>query len=315
MALLVELREGTAKKAPLDSRVYRELDALFSQLSLENCFFDENQYGEQYSIRSLVDCLIDEDDGVPYKTPEYIKTLNSFTSEFCRYKLVSPEMESDLFLRIGAIKHYLAGIRDRAERFQINQQDLVNAKQLVDRYFTCRNILIRANIRLIMSLAKSYIGPRISFDELLSVGIEILPECVDRFNVLLGYRFSTYATTCVKRKLLRYVQKQQKLFLAEDIGPEVLVSSPESTKGIFSRDASLVISLIESLLDQLNARERDVLERRFGIKGQKQTLRIIADSLGVSHQRVRQIEAQALSKLNKLAKRAEYVDALMPIAG
>ena len=49
MALLVELREGTAKKAPLDSRIYSELDALFSQLSLENCFFDENQYGIQWN--------------------------------------------------------------------------------------------------------------------------------------------------------------------------------------------------------------------------------------------------------------------------
>ena len=123
---------------------------------------------------------------MPYETPEYIKSLNSYTSDFCSYKLVSPEMESDLFLRIGAIKQHLIDIKARAAKDQINQQDISNAKQLVSCYFTYRNILIRANVRLVMSLAKSYISPRMSFDELLSVGIEALPLCVYRFNVLLG---------------------------------------------------------------------------------------------------------------------------------
>ena len=115
--------------------------------------------------------------------------------------------------------------------------------------------------------------------------------------------------------MLRYVQKQQKLSLAEDIGPEVLVSVPDSSQGGFSDDPNVVLNLIEALLNQLNARERDVLENRFGIKGQKQTLRVIAERLGVSHQRVRQIETHALNKLNLLAKSSEYADALMPIAG
>ena len=314
MTVLAEISKKT-QTAVVDRSVYKELNLLLSKLSLQNCFFDAVQFGEEYSIRSLLDSVIDEDDGVPYETPEYIKSLNSYTGDFCSYKLVSPEMESDLFLRIGAIKQHLIDIKARAAKDQINQQDISNAKQLVCCYFTYRNILIRANVRLVMSLAKSYISPRMSFDELLSVGIEALPLCVDRFNVLLGYRFSTFATTCVRRQMLRYVQKQQKLSLAEDIGPEVLVSVPDSSQGGFSDDPNVVLNLIEALLNQLNARERDVLENRFGIKGQKQTLRVIAERLGVSHQRVRQIETHALNKLNLLAKSSEYADALMPIAG
>ena len=74
MTLLAEISNNT-KTAAVDCDLYKELNLLLSKLSLQNCFFDAGQFGEEYSIRSLLDSVIDEDDGVPYETPEYILSL------------------------------------------------------------------------------------------------------------------------------------------------------------------------------------------------------------------------------------------------
>ncbi|MCH2668338.1 MAG: hypothetical protein MK009_00545, partial [Gammaproteobacteria bacterium] len=84
--MLAEISKKT-QTAVVDRSLYKELNLLLSKLSLQNCFFDVVQSGEEYSIRSLLDSVIDEDDGVPYETPEYIKSLNSYTGDFCSYKL------------------------------------------------------------------------------------------------------------------------------------------------------------------------------------------------------------------------------------
>jgi RNA polymerase sigma factor (sigma-70 family) len=171
-----------------------------------------------------------------------------------------------------------------------------------------RERIICGNLRLVISIAKNCKSVDLTFDELCSEGVFALMRAVDCFNIDRGFRFSTYAYTAIARAVHREAGE------ARIRGQRQINGVPTSTLERFEEmDAEATINedslgrsgeLLRKLMGGLNPREQLVINARYGIdRDQPQlTFQRLGEILGVSKERVRQIEARALRELKRMAQ-------------
>lgn len=225
-----------------------------------------------------------------------------------------------------------------------------------------RDIMIRSNLRLVISIAKKYVHLGIPFMDLIEEGNVGLMKAVEKYNPNRGFRFSTYAAWWIKQSVTRSIFEQSRTIripvyvnelLAkykktneklmgklkriptdEEVAKSMHLSLEKVLKlrGCITQPSSLdapidqeggneIIDLIEdkssaspekelnnffdkerlnSFLEFVNEREHEVLNMRFGlVDGCAHTLAEVSKKIGVSRERVRQIEESALKKLKK----------------
>ena len=233
-----------------------------------------------------------------------------------------------------------------------------------------RKKMIRANLRLVINIAKRYMHLGTQLLDLIEEGNLGLMKAVDKFNYRRGYRFSTYAAWWIRQSITRSIsdqgktirlpvymneliskwkktreqlsQKLNRIPRDEEIAKKVRLpkdkieeinfwlstktSSLEAPVGeegetqvidlVEDQNATAPDAAIERLLDReridnlleiMSQRERGVLDLRFGLirNGRTHTLAEVSKKLGVSRERVRQIEEGALKKLRKFVQQQE----------
>ena len=185
---------------------------------------------------------------------------------------------------------------------------------------TARARLATANLRLVVSIAKHYRSAQTPFEDLIQEGNKGLLKALDRYQPALGYRFSTYATWWITSQILDAIGNATRgvRIPAHRLGE---VAAPESMS--FESNVSMVESLmlahdtaapateaqlhtrvlaqeVRAVLTELTEREREVIESRFGLDGHdSRSLEWLGQRLGITRERVRQIEARALQKLQR----------------
>jgi len=163
--------------------------------------------------------------------------------------------------------------------------------------------IVQSNLRLVMKLAYHYAPTPEEVDDFISDGNLILLKAAEKFDYSRGYRFSTYATHAISRHYFRMLhRRQQQRSRERSIADENLnrLSAPEGDG--FPFPEQLAGELIRRFDDCLNPREKSILEQRFGLRGESAaTLKTVASSVGLSKERVRQLQRTALDKLQVLA--------------
>jgi RNA polymerase primary sigma factor len=183
-----------------------------------------------------------------------------------------------------------------------------------------REELARRNLRLVVSIAKHYKSPHTNFMDLIQEGNRGLLKALDRFDCTLGYRFSTYATWWIKSHVLDAVgQAARGLRIpAHRLGEvglpepmsfennvsvvEAVMAQQETTMASPEGEvhARVLSEQVKLVLGELTEREREVITARFGLDGREsESLEFLGQRYGITRERVRQIEARALEKLQR----------------
>ncbi len=237
-----------------------------------------------------------------------IPDLPSHLKRLCEMQLLQHDEERILFQRMNYLRYRAHLIRSQLDPKTSTEWDVVRIQSLLKAADWHRDLIVRSNMRLVMSIIKKFVNANNAFDDLLSDGAMAIMRAVDKFDYDRGFRFSTYATQVVRRNAYRTIMQRQNDKLRTAISTEesgVDVCEVERT-GIDENRWQLLRSRLAEMLDQLDRREKLIIRARFSLGSHRrvQTLQRLAEVLGVSKERVRQIEKRALEKLRALVDKS-----------
>jgi len=283
-------------------------------------------------------------------------TISLYLKEMARVPLLTPEEETSLAKRLErgrrAERIYARGGHTDEENIRLRREVALGQQ--------ARDHLIKANTRLVVSIAKKYMGQGVPFSDLIQEGNLGLMKAVEKFDYRRGYKFSTYATWWIRQAITRALADQGRTIrvpvhmsdrlrklhqvsrqleqmwgrkptpeeLAEEMDLEpakvrwmlrvsrhpVSLERPvgeeeDSELGNFIEDVDaptppdvayhhMLQEKLEDVLSTLTPREARILRLRFGLQnGRSYTLEEVGRKFGLTRERIRQIEGQALRKL------------------
>ena len=221
-------------------------------------------------------------------------------------QLLTAEQERRLFLQMNYLKYRANALRSRLDPANPSRSRVEEIEAALSDVKRIRDCLCEHNLRLVLAIARKLSNSQLQFEECVSDGFPILLRCVDLFDASRGFRFSTYVTHAIQRHLYRVLQKSHRLRQKQSPTNSELLASiaeHESNPDAEIDHAALFQSIWQAARSELNEREQSIVIRRFGLHGgNAQSLRQIAESLGISKERVRQVQMHAMDKLQDVAR-------------
>lgn len=175
-----------------------------------------------------------------------------------------------------------------------------------------RDTLIIHNLRLVVYIAKKFENTGIWLEDLVSIGTVGLIKAVNTFSPDKNIKLATYASRCIENEILMYLRKYSQyrydISIDEPLnvdwdGNELLLSD------VLGTDSDTVNSHIEEEVEKqllhdavnhLGAREKKIMEMRFGLNGCKErTQKEVADEIGISQSYISRLEKRIIKQLRE----------------
>ncbi len=297
-------------------------------------------------------------------------SVGLYLKEIGQVPLLSREEEIALAKRMEAAKR----ARRALERDSLAPDTRMALRSIVHDGVAAREHLVRANSRLVVSVAKKYMGRGVPFIDLIQEGNIGLIRAAKKFDYTLGNKFSTYATWWIRQAVTRAIADQSRTIripvhmgdqinkllrtthrLTQELGRDPsaeemaealdletervenmlqvarrplslelpidedgdselgdFIENDESVAPAEVVSSSILRDLLLDVLEDLSPREVRILQMRYGlVDGQTYTLEEVGQKLGVTRERIRQIEVQALSRLRHPAHARKLRDFLV----
>jgi len=220
--------------------------------------------------------------------------------------LLSKEQEQHMFRKMNFLKYKAASLRERLDPAHARIQDLKEVEDLQEQATRVKDFLIRANMRLVYSNAKRHAGAADNYFELVSDGNMSLIRAVEKFDFSRGFKFSTYATWAIMKNFARSIPEERKRRERYVTGNEEFFDAAADNR---SDEQELVQSAeqaafrVNRLLEDLQPREREIIRMRAGLdhNAKGMTLEEIGQRLGITKERVRQLNVRAMKRLRDIA--------------
>jgi RNA polymerase primary sigma factor len=235
----------------------------------------------------------------PPGLPPYLANLYSIP-------LLNKEQEVYHFRKLNYLKFRAARLRDQLDLSQTTVQTIDEIERLLDEAGEVKNLLTRSNLRLVVSVAKKHVGPNGNFFEMISDGNISLIRAIEKFDFGRGFKFSTYATWAIMKNFARSIPAEHTQHDRFRTGTdEMFMASADRRTDQFGQELAnrQQRSALERILTRLDERERNIIVQRYGLEQGTEplTLEQLGERFGVTKERIRQLEARALTKLRQIA--------------
>jgi RNA polymerase primary sigma factor len=237
---------------------------------------------------------------LPSGLPPYLASLYEVP-------LLTREQEVHLFRKMNYLKYKANRLRDQLDPLRPKSGIMDQIEELYDDSVATKNEIISANLRLVVSIAKRHVAPGENFFELVSDGNISLIRAVEKFDYSRGNKFSTYASWAIMKNFARTIPDEHRhrdrfrTSHAEMFGATEDARSDQYEQESAQNQRE---NQVEKILERLDEREQKIIISRFGLnRGHEPlTLKEVGAEMGVTKERIRQIEARALSKLRRAAQ-------------
>lgn len=239
-----------------------------------------------------------DSNAVPQDLPPHLAVM-------CESRLLHADEERHLFRKMNYLKFRANSIRVTLNPDALDIVALEQAEEGLAAARMVRDRIVRANMRLVISVVKKFVTQQVSFDELLSEGVDTLMNAVEKFDYDRGFRFSTYAYRSIARHSYRVVtdrQKDSSRFMTGSDAAEYDAEEVE-TSSLNERTWNNLRRLLSSMMNHLDRREQFIIRGRYALGAHRKvrSFQCLADKLGISKERVRQLESRAVNKLRAMA--------------
>jgi len=238
------------------------------------------------------------------------KDWQQFIETVKKIPMLNREQEVQLFRRYNFLKYLSADTISKLSLHSPCGRTAYQAQELLNESQQLKNIIIEANLKLVVKIAGRH-STSANLQDLVSEGNMALMRAVEKFDYMKGFRFSTYASWVISRAFARYLPAQARMSAgAEQSAEESQQAAAETTSGIEAIETAHS-SLMQVIDENLTERERYVIRYHFGLSGtivkkDFKTLKQIGEDLGITKERVRQIELESLQKLRQTLSPEEF---------
>ncbi len=365
---LLKTLPDVEENVPLLDTIMEELQAANIQLFTSQKDVDEleaNEFGANNKFVGKINGVVYDPEEHPHAAPLFDlssvpidDSVGLYFREMGQQGLLTAEEEVNLAKEIEAGREVETQMADPAIELSLNEQD--KAYLVREKGDAARAHLIRANTRLVVSIAKKYRGRGLQFLDLIQEGNVGLMKAVEKYDYRRGNRFSTYATWWIRQavtralanhgrtiripahlggriaKLYQVAQEleqefgrqptpeeiaehmelpadrvrwmlrtsRQPVHLERPVGDESdaelgdFIEDVEAPPPVETVASNMLTEEIGEILDQLTPREARILRLRYGLQdGESRTLKEVGEMFGLSRERIRQLEKEALRKL------------------
>jgi RNA polymerase primary sigma factor len=233
------------------------------------------------------------------------KGLPPYLASLYEVPLLAREQEAHLFRQMNFLKYRANALRNAVDPTRAKTTALDEIERLQEEALTVKNQIIRSNLRLVVSIAKRHVGPSNNFFELVSDGNMSLIRAVEKFDYARGNKFSTYASWAIMKNFARTIPEENYRRDRFVTGHEEMFEAAADNRTDEHEYESALKRMqeaVKGMLGRLDDRERRIIISRYGLNGaNEQTLEQLGRELGITKERVRQIESRAQDKLRKFA--------------
>lgn len=227
--------------------------------------------------------------------------------------LLTKEQEQHLFRKMNYLKYQAFQLRAELNPSRAKIEQIEEIEKLMAESAKVKDLLLRCNMRLVVSIAKRQAGQTENFFELLSDGNLSLIRAVEKFDFGRGNKFSTYASWAIIKNFSRSIPEERRRRERYVTGHEDFFDAAQDNR---SNEQECVASQEQSkhrvnrLLDYLDPRERQIVQMRAGLDNHEgMTLEEIGQQLGITKERVRQLNVRIMNKLKTIAQE-QHLDAM-----
>jgi len=239
--------------------------------------------------------------------------LPPYLTSLYEVPLLNREQEYHLFRKFNYLKFKATKLREQLDPSRAKSTVMDQIESLYEKAVQTKNQIVQANLRLVVSIAKRHVSPTDDFFQLVSDGNMSLIRAVEKFDYARGNKFSTYASWAIMKNFARTIPDEYKhRDRYRTSSQEMFAGAPDERSDLHEQESAQSIrkQQIGKILSRLDDREQKIIISRFGLdhSQEPQTLKEVGAEMGVTKERIRQIEARALNKLRMAAQEERIED-------
>ena len=289
------------------SSIYRVVNEMRARrlLAVKLEFMPHPSFDDRPARAAILGPMPEQADGRAPRRTKAPKGLPPYLASLYEVPLLGREQEAHLFRKMNYLKFLADGLRATLDPARARTADLDEIERLQEEALAVKNQIIRANLRLVVSIAKRHVGPSNNFFELVSDGNMSLIRAVEKFDYARGNKFSTYASWAIMKNFARTIPEENYRRDRFVTGHEEMFEAAADNRTDeheYESSQKRMQEAVKGMLGRLDDRERRIIVSRYGLNGaSEKTLEQLGRELGITKERVRQIESRAQDKLRRFA--------------